>query len=142
MTPLDLQVHLRLAGLIILGIGLGHAFLPRALGWSTELGSASSLTRQVAYVHSAYIGLTCVLFGMVAAFFPAALLVRGPLAPIVLTGYVVFWGSRLVVQLLVYDHAHWRGDATRTLIHIGFVAIWTYETAVYAATLVTQLAAA
>jgi hypothetical protein len=141
MTAIDLQLPLRLAGLIVAGIGVSHAFLPRALGWSAELGGVSSLTRQVAYVHSAYVGLTCVLLGAVPAFFPSALLVRGPLAPLVLAGLVTFCGSRLVIQLLVYDREHWRGDARRTVIHVGLIAIWTYETAVYAAALLMQLGA-
>lgn len=137
---MDLAVHLRIAGTAIVALGLAHAVLPRALGWRTELAGVSALTRQIAYVHSAYIGLTCVLLGAVPAFAPELLLSRSPLAAWVLAGLVAFWGSRLVVQNLVYDRAHWRGDAARTVIHGGLTVGWTYETVVYAAGLLNQLA--
>ncbi len=128
----DLELHLRLAGLPLVLIGLGHAFLPRVLAWATDLASVSALNRQIAYVHSGYIGLTCVLMGLLPLTMPGSLLNGGPLATAVLVGYLLFWGSRLFVQVLVYDAAHWRGNAVRTLIHAGFVALWSYETAVYA----------
>jgi hypothetical protein len=127
----ELELHLRLAGAPLVVIGLGHVILPRVLGWSTELAPLSALSRQVAYVHAGFIGLMCVLFGSLPLLLPGALLSGGSLAAAVLTGYVVFWGCRLLVQLAVYDSAHWRGDRDRTLIHVAITALWSYETGVY-----------
>jgi hypothetical protein len=133
------MLGLRLAGLVLIALGLAHAGLPRALRWRVELDGTSLLTRQIAYVHSAYIGFTCVLLGAVPAFAPELLVTRSALAVWLLAGLVGFWGSRLLVQLFVYDSALWRGDRARTAIHVGAMALWAWETLIYALALVHQL---
>jgi hypothetical protein len=136
---MDLILHLRVAGLAVVAVGLAHAALPRVLGWRVELASVSLLTRQVAYVHSAYIGLTCVFLGAIPAFAPELLVTRSALATWLLTGLVGFWGSRLFVQVGVYDPELWHGNGARTAAHVAFLGLWTYETLAYAAGLVHQL---
>jgi hypothetical protein len=51
---------------------------------------------------------------------------------VVLTGAVVFWGSRLVAQLLVFDASLWRERAATVLAHVALVALWTYVTVAFA----------
>jgi hypothetical protein len=134
----DPVLHLRLAGSMIVALGIAHAFLPAALDWSRGLATLSLLDRQIAYVHSAYIGLTCVLLGLLPLALPDALVRGDALATAVLIGLTGFWGSRLVVQLCVYDTRHWRGDRLRTAAHLGLVPLWTYETAVYGLVLIAS----
>ncbi len=135
----ELELHLRIAGWAVIAIGLAHVGLPRALGWHVELATASLLTRQIAHVHSAYIGLTCVLLGALPALAPGLLTTSGALGLWVLGGLIAFWGSRLIVQLAVYDARLWRGNGPRTAVHVAATLLWAYETFVYALAFAAQL---
>jgi hypothetical protein len=127
----DLPLQLRLAGALLLCVGASHVVLPRAMGWKAELQAVSLMTRQVSYVHTYFIGLMCALFGLAATCLPHDLLARDPLAAPLLAAAVVVWGSRLVVQLFVFDAALWRGRAFTVAGHVAFVALWTYQTLVF-----------
>jgi hypothetical protein len=135
----DLSSAMRVAGLAIVALGIGHAWLPRELGWPDDLSGSSLLTRQIATVHSAYIGLTCVLLGAIPAFAPELLLAPSPLAIWVLTGLVAFWGSRFGVQLWVYDASLWRGNVRLTAVHVAYAGFWAVQTLVYGLALTRQL---
>ena len=50
----------------------------------------------------------------------------------VLSGIVVFWLVRLVLQFAVYDSAIWRGKPFYTAMHVVFSAFWVYVVVVYA----------
>lgn len=128
----DLGLHLRVAGAVLLCLAASHLVLPRAMGWNVELRGVSLLTRQVSYVHAYFIGLLCAMFGLVAALFPSDLLARDPLVAPILVGAVAVWGSRLVVQLFVFDSSLWRGRALTVAGHLAFVALWSYLTLVFA----------
>ena len=58
-----------------------------------------------------------------------------------LLGLVVFWSSRLGVQLWVYDSSLWRGSSRLTAVHLGFAGLWAVETLVYGLALARQLGA-
>ncbi|TMK88357.1 MAG: hypothetical protein E6G57_07390 [Actinobacteria bacterium] len=139
MPLIDLAVHLRIAGALLLCVASSHLVLPRMLGWSTELQSVSLLTRQVSYVHTYFIGLMCALFGLAATLLADDLVVRDRMTTAVLIGAVAVWGSRLVAQLCVFDSSLWRGRAQTVLGHIAFVVLWTYETGVFVWALARQL---
>jgi hypothetical protein len=128
----DPAVHLRLVGLLLVADGLAHLVLPWALGWPSGLAHLPLISRQVIYVHTYFIGLACVLFGLLATLAHAELLAGGTLARAVLAGAVVFWGSRLVAQLLVFDASLWRGRRSTVLGHLGFVVMWTYVSVAFA----------
>jgi len=137
----DLSLHLRIAGVLLLGVALSHLILPRAMGWRVELRAVSLMTRQVSYVHTYFIGLMCGLFGLVAVLMPGELLSADQLAVPVLVGALVVWGSRLLVQLFVFDPALWRGRTLTVLGHCAFVTLWSYLTLVFAWALAHQLGA-
>lgn len=136
---IDVAVHLRIAGTLLLGVAAAHLVLPRALGWSTELKGVSLTTRQVSYVHTYFIGLLCGLFGLAATMLAHDLLVPDRLATAVLIGALAVWGSRLLVQLCVFDPVLWRGSTLTVLGHVAFVVLWSYETSVFAWALAHQL---
>ncbi|MDQ6615337.1 MAG: hypothetical protein M3083_11465 [Actinomycetota bacterium] len=77
-------LHLRMAGIVLLGLGASHLILPRALGWRDELRRVSVLTRQVSYVHTYFIGVLCGLFGVMAAVLPSDLLRPDHLSVVIL----------------------------------------------------------
>jgi len=94
---------------------------------------AHPLTRQVHFVHNAYIGLFCVLNGLLCLFFARDLVTPSRLAGAILVGLTVFWGSRLLVQLFFYSADHWRGKRFETRIHIAFCFFWSYLFVVFGA---------
>jgi hypothetical protein len=128
----DPTVHLRLVGLLLVADGVAHLALPWALGWPASLARLPLLTRQVIYVHTYFVGLACVLFGLLAALAGAELLAGGALARAVLAAAVAFWGSRLAAQLFVFDASLWRGRRATVLGHLALVTMWTYVTAAFA----------
>ncbi len=125
-------LHLQVAGAILVGVGIAHIALPRALGWQVEMTRLSMLNRQISCVHAFFIGLACVQFGLLALVAPADLLRGGHLARAVLVGAVAFWGVRLLVQLFVFDPSLWRGRLLTVVGHLAFVGLCTYETAAFA----------
>ncbi|MFI4982790.1 MAG: hypothetical protein ACHQIO_20760, partial [Nevskiales bacterium] len=59
-----LPLNLTIAGVLLLGLGILHVALPVVLQWNRELAGASPLNREVSYVHCFFIGLACLLWGL------------------------------------------------------------------------------
>ncbi len=112
----------------------------RRFQWATEIQRLSLLTRQVFIVHSYFIMLSVAGFGAMSLFYPNALIDRTPLAQLVLVFLVLFWASRLLMQLFFYDASLWRGQRFNTVIHVLFTGIWAYFTAIYGWALAQQWA--
>jgi hypothetical protein len=134
---MTLHTHLQIVGVLLLTLGSGHFFFGRYFGWNEELASLSLLTRQVFFVHSFFIALILALLGICSVFYADTLLTPNALSPVLLAGIVVFWVSRLLVQLFVYDSRIWRGRRFYTAMHIVFSLMWTYFVATYSAALLT-----
>jgi steroid 5-alpha reductase family enzyme len=125
------ELHLRIAGAMILALAALNLGFPKRLGWREELQRVSLLTRQVFAVHAAFIILLLVLIGVLSLVFADALVDGTRLGRVILTGLAVFWGARLVTQLFVYDRAIWQGDRFRTAMHVAFTWVWSYFVFVY-----------
>jgi len=123
---MDLSLHLRIAGILLLLLAILNLFLPRHFGWRDELQRLTLLTRQVFIVHCAFIVLSLVLMGLLSLCLAPQLLEHTPLAQAILFGLALFWTVRLIFQLFVYSPKLWRGDAFRTAMHILFTCVWTY----------------
>ena len=98
-----LPLNLTITGVLLLGLGILHIPLPGVLQWNRELAGVSPLNREVSYVHCFFIGLTCLLWGLLPLTAGRSLLQPSPVARLVLIGAVVFWASRLAIQLLVFN---------------------------------------
>lgn len=100
MTVADWVVlALRVAGVALVGIAALHIWLPRLLGWSTELEGLTPMTRLVVHVHSAFIGLVCGGLGLVALLLAGELVGGAPLA-IAVNGFAaVFFGIRWALEI-------------------------------------------
>jgi hypothetical protein len=131
--------QLRLVGAMIVLLGLSHAALPRMLAWPRQFSALPPLTRQIMHAHTFFIGLTCVLLGIVPLTFTADLLVPGRLPRVVLAGECVFWGLRWCAQFVAFPPALWRGSRLRTAGHVGFALLWTWIAAVFATALAGSL---
>jgi hypothetical protein len=127
--------HLKVAGALLLALGLAHSLFGRYFKWEEELAQVSVLTRQVFLVHCFFISLSLVLMGACSLFYTNALLGSGTLSRVVLTGFVVFWLIRLAFQFFVYDSAIWRGRRFYTVMHVVFSTFWLYVVLIYGAAL-------
>lgn len=134
----DVATHLTLVGLVLLVLGLVHVALPRVLGWEHELAGASLLNRQVSYVHCYFIGMACVLWGLLPLVAGPHLLDPDPVTRVVLVGAVAFWGSRLVIQLAVFNR-HARRSRAWCAVSLAGTGLWAYLTVVWSCALATQL---
>jgi hypothetical protein len=132
-----LTLNLTVTGLILVGLGAAHVALPRLLGWRRELAGASPLHREVSLVHCYFIGLTCVLWGLLPLTAGRLLLQPAPVTRVVLAGAVAFWASRLVIQLVVFNR-HARESATWLALSAAGTALWLYVTAIWTWTLMVQ----
>lgn len=132
---MTIDFQLKLAGALLVVLGLAHSHFGRYFKWEKELARLSLLTRQIFQVHCFFISLSIILLGGCTLFYTDALLRSGGLSRIVLTNIVVFWGIRLVCQLFVYDAAIWRGHRFYTCMHVVFCVFWTYIVFTYGAAL-------
>jgi len=128
---MTLYAHLQIVGVLLVLLGLSHAFFNRYFGWQQELASVSLLTRKIFFVHTFFIALGVVLGGAVSVLYAGALLHPDTLSRAVLAGMVAFWFCRLLAQFFVYDSAIWRGDRFRTCMHVAFAILWCSVTVTY-----------
>jgi hypothetical protein len=134
---MTLAMNLRIVGVLLVLLGLSHAFFSRYFRWDRELAEVSLLTRQIFFVHSFFIALGVVLGGAGSFLCADALLRPGSLSRTLLAGMTVFWLCRLLAQFFAYDARIWKGDRFRTVMHAAFSVLWIYVTATYGIALAT-----
>jgi hypothetical protein len=121
---------------LVLMAGIFHFVLlpvslsvPRVLDWKRELAGLTPLTRQIVWVHGAFI------FGLIAAFGGLSIAMAGPLAggsAQALAGLIGwFWFARLVVQLAYYDPRHWPKGLWVMAGRFALTALIAYWSGVY-----------
>jgi hypothetical protein len=132
-----LTLNLTVAGVLLIALGALHTALPAVLGWHRDLAGASPLNREVSYVHCFFTGLACVLWGLLPLTAGRLLLQPGPVTRLVLIGAVVFWASRLAIQLAVFNR-HARQSAAWLTLSIAGTILWLYLTAIWTWTLLAQ----
>jgi hypothetical protein len=132
MNAATLTTLLILAGVCHFGILLASALTPRVLDWRGELARVSPLSRHVVWTHGVFIVLTIIDFGVITVTNAAALAAGSTLARW-FCGYVaVFWLSRLVVQLFIFDARPFLKTAFLKLGYHGLTVVFTYMGVVYA----------
>jgi hypothetical protein len=134
---MTLSLNITIAGALLLALGALHAVLPVALQWRAELATVSRLNREVSYVHCFFIGLACLLWGLLALTAGHSLVEPGPVTRIVLAGAVIFWSARLVIQLLVFNR-HARRSASWCALSVAGTGLWAYLTLVWCWVLAAQ----
>jgi hypothetical protein len=127
----SLELHLRIAGALLLLLAAAHWFLPKELGWKEDLAKLTLLNRQIFYVHVGFIVFVLVLMGTLSLAFAEDLVAPSRLAKAVLGGLALFWGLRFLTQHFVYDRRLWWGNRRNTAVHIGFSLLWAYLAAVF-----------
>jgi hypothetical protein len=127
-----MELHLKIIGVLLIGLALMHVPFPHRFQWKKELTSLSLLNREMMYVHTLFVALTILLIGILCLT-SANDLVNTPLGKRICLGLAIFWGTRLFVQFFGYSSELWRGKTFETIIHIVFSILWTYITIVFAA---------
>jgi hypothetical protein len=102
---LTLQSSIQLAGALQLVIAAANFFAPTILHYRENLAKVSPIIRQIFTVHSVYIILVLIGFGLICLLFPNDLCGASPLGKFLCGFLAVFWGLRVVLQFTYYDRA-------------------------------------
>lgn len=88
------------------------------------------MNRQMMYVHLFFIALAVVLNGVLCLTSAEELLTTS-LGRRICLGIGLFWTLRLYVQFFVYSSELWKGKAFETSMHVLFIILWSYISAVF-----------
>jgi hypothetical protein len=102
---LTLQSSIQLAGVLQFIIAAANFFLPAKLHYHENLAKVSPIIRQIFTVHSIYIVLVLVGFGLICLLFPHDLCGASALGKFLSSFLAIFWGLRVVLQFCYYDSA-------------------------------------
>lgn len=106
-----------LGGVLHLGILIASALTPGVLDWKRELERLRPLSRQLVWVHGAFIVLTIIGLGVISLIAPRELASGTILARAICAFIAMFWLCRLAVQFFVFDA---RPFLTRTYLKLGY----------------------
>jgi hypothetical protein len=102
MNVLHMEIGLRIAGLILLGLVIANFVAAKRLKYAHNLMASATMVRQIFYVHCAYIIAIVAALALLCLGWPELLLKDGLGRG--LSGFFgLFWMSRVVVQLTYYD---------------------------------------
>jgi hypothetical protein len=103
----NLTLLLRIAGLMHYGILIASAMVPQVLDWRADLRKLHPLTRQLVWVHGAFIVLTILALGTIATINAPVLATSNALLPRSVCAVIaIFWGTRLILQFAFFDPSH------------------------------------
>lgn len=126
-----LIIQLKATGLLLILLGIFHAFFPGYFEWKKELKPLSLINRQMMYVHTFFIGVTVALMGLLCLLVPNELL-ETKLGKYIAAGLCLFWLLRCLIQFFYYSSSLWRGRRFETIIHIFFSLLWIYLSTLFA----------
>lgn len=105
--------------------------VPFELNFRRELNKVDPLLRQLVWVYYVFIALSIIGFGIVSIGFAGTLAEQTPLARAVCAFIALFWITRLVIQLFVFDaKPHLRTRLLRVGYH-ALTLVFTYHAVVY-----------
>ena len=122
MRLLELELGLRGAGLILLGLVVANFFAAKRWRYAENLAASEPMVRQIFYVHCGYIVGIIAALAVLCLGWPQ-LLLEGGLAKVFCGFFAVFWGSRVVIQLGYYDRELRRRDRGWDLFFLAVFAV-------------------
>ena len=128
---MNLPLLILIGGVLHFGILLASACVPRVLDWTHELRKLDSLSRQLIWVHGAFIVLVIIGFGSISVALSNELAAGTLLARGVCAFIALFWAARLGVQLFVVDAKPYLRSAWLKLGYNGLTAVFLYHAVVY-----------
>jgi hypothetical protein len=125
-----MEIHLKIIGVILMGLALVHAVFPKYFNWDKELKSLSLINRQMMNIHTFFIALTVFLMGLLC-FTSSTEIVETNLGKKISLGLGLFWSVRLVIQFFGYSSELWKGKKFETFVHIIFSLLWIYLSIIF-----------
>jgi hypothetical protein len=125
-----MELHLKIAGVLLVLLALLHVIFPRYFKWKAELSNISAINRQMMYVHAFFIGLALLLMGLLCLT-SSSDIASTSLGRKVSLGIGIFWLARLFIQFFGYSSLLWKGKTFETTVHVLFSVLWIYLTAVF-----------
>ncbi len=125
-----MEIHFKIIGILLLFLAVIHIFFPRYFNWKKELQSLSLINKQMMFVHTFFIAFVIFLMGLLCIS-SSSDLIHTPLGKTISFGLGIFWFVRLIFQLCVYSSLLWKGKPFETTIHILFLFLWSYLSAVF-----------
>jgi hypothetical protein len=128
---MNLATLILIGGILHFGLLLASASVPRVLDWRRELEKLEPLSRQLVWVHGAFIVLIIIGFGAASLTLSNELAAGTLLARAVCAFIALFWAARLVVQFFVFNAKPYLRSALLKLGYNGLTAVFVYFAAVY-----------
>jgi hypothetical protein len=127
-----MEIAVRVAGLLLVGVALAHVFLPKILGWKEDIAKLRPINQQVFFAHTAFIVVGIFLIGIICILWPEALVQKSQLGMVAAGGFALCWLTRLCFQFIVF-----RGDITGTpkldaATHFFATILWITLTVIFA----------
>src|SRR5262245_2279223 len=65
----NVELHLRIVGVLLLGLVILNLYVPRRFNWKAELATLTLLNRQIFQVHAAFICVILTMFAGLTLFY-------------------------------------------------------------------------
>jgi hypothetical protein len=130
---MTLPLLIATGGVCHFGILVASFLTPKVLDWRTQLRLLNPLCRHVVWTHGAFIVLVIVGFGAVSLGLAPDLAAGTPLARSVCAFIGIFWLSRLMVQLFIFDARPFLTTRFLTIGYHGLTVVFTCLSSVYLA---------
>ena len=129
---MNLELLVFIGGVLHFGILLASAMVPKVLDWKASLDKLDGLSRQLVWVHGAFIVLVIIGFGLLSILFAGDLVAGSPLARGVCLFISLFWAARLIVQFFVFDAKAYLKTVLLKAGYHGLTVVFMYHAVVYA----------
>jgi hypothetical protein len=124
-----IDVHLWVAAVLQWLVASSNLFAARIFAYREELAKLSPFVREVFIVQNIYIMTTVAMFGIVSIVFTPELAGGSALGRFLSGFLAIFWGGRIIIQLVFYDQEVKR---SRPIANVIFLATFIYLCAVFA----------
>jgi hypothetical protein len=121
-----MKTMLQLAGLLQLSILIASALVPQLLDWRHNLAGLEPFFRKLFWVYGTFIVLVIIGFAALTLLHADAIAAGEPMARSLAVFIAIFWLTRLVVQIAVFDAR-------------AFLKTWFYKAGYHALTAVFTL---
>ena len=128
---MSLELFVFIGGFLHFGILLASAMVPKVLDWKASLDKLDGLSRQLVWVHGAFIVIVILGFGLLSVLFADDLVTGSPLARGVCLFIALFWAARLIVQFFVFDAKPYLMTAFLKAGYHGLTVVFVYHAIVY-----------
>lgn len=125
-----METFIFIAGIIQVSILSASLLVPFVMDYTNALSPLKPMVRKLFWVYGVYLAGTILFMGLMSIIYPEELL-SGGIMKFILGFYLIFWGVRLYLQLLVYDMKSHLSEWWMKMGYHMLTVAFTYLTAVY-----------